>query len=131
MRDSGLVTFGSHTVTHPILSRLIPERIREELAGSREQIEDELGIRSRLLAYPNGQPEDIGDEVVRCAVASGYSHAFTTVVGRARPGCDPHRVPRLSVGVSTPTLADFSFQISGARAWMLNQRSRFRPTAAP
>lgn len=129
MRDSGLVTFGSHTATHPILSRLTPSRVREELERSREKIESELASPCRLLAYPNGQPEDVTDEVVRCAAASGYSHAMTTVVGRARPGGDAYRVPRLGTGVSTPTLADFAFQTSGVRAWLIGQRSRLRPSS--
>jgi hypothetical protein len=55
---------------------------------------------------------------------------MTTVVGRARPGGDAYRVPRLSAGVSTPSVADFAFQTSGARAWLIDQRSRLRPAQA-
>jgi len=129
MRDSGLVAFGSHTVSHPILSRLTPERLREELEQSRREIERELGTRCSLLAYPNGQPEDLSEEVVRCAAEAGYAYSLTTILGRARPGGPAHRVPRLGVGVSTPTLADFAFQTSGARAWLMDRRSRLRPPA--
>jgi peptidoglycan/xylan/chitin deacetylase (PgdA/CDA1 family) len=126
MKDSGLITFGSHTVTHPILSRLTPERLREELGDSRAKIEAELGVPCNLLAYPNGRPEDVTNEVVRCARECGYSHALTTELGRARPAGDPMRIPRFGVGEHTPTLAEFAFQISGARAWLMDRRNRFR-----
>lgn len=129
MRDSGLVTFGSHTVTHPILSQLTPGRLREELVESRRRIEKELGTPCPILAYPNGKSDDITDDVVRTARDAGYTHALTTEIGRAGAGCDPMRIPRLGVGEHTRTFADFEFQVSGVRARLMAERARLRSAA--
>lgn len=130
MRESGLVTFGSHTATHPILSNLDPARVHEELLESRERIEEELGAPCTVLAYPNGRSQDITDEVVQCASRVGYSHALTTVPGRAVPGSDPLRIPRLSAGTATKTIPEFAFQMAGARQWLVDRRESLRAASS-
>lgn len=77
---------GSHTVTHPILSRLSRERIREELVWSRRVLEEGLDAPVRTFAYPNGGVDDL-DEMVCAEVArAGYEFAFTTQAGIHRRG---------------------------------------------
>jgi peptidoglycan/xylan/chitin deacetylase (PgdA/CDA1 family) len=95
------ITFGSHTVTHPILTQIPAEAARSELIESRQRVEKELGAPCRMFAYPNGNNNE---EVRECAAAAGYSIAFTT-----QPGCwtrtsEPLRVPRINV--SDQKLAD-------------------------
>lgn len=45
---------GSHSVSHPDLPRLPPDRVREELVGSRRVLEDRLGIPITAFCYPRG-----------------------------------------------------------------------------
>ena len=45
---------GSHTRTHPGLPRLDDEPLRDELEGSRAEVEEHLGRPCRSLAYPYG-----------------------------------------------------------------------------
>lgn len=45
---------GSHTRTHPRLTRLSDEVLRDELSLSREELEERLGCPCRSLAYPYG-----------------------------------------------------------------------------
>jgi peptidoglycan/xylan/chitin deacetylase (PgdA/CDA1 family) len=65
---------GSHTRTHPRLSELDPESLREELGGSRADCEARLGGPCTSLAYPYG---DYNATVVEATARAGYSAAGT------------------------------------------------------
>jgi peptidoglycan/xylan/chitin deacetylase (PgdA/CDA1 family) len=93
MRRAG-VGFGAHTVTHPILSRVTPERARDEVVESKRAIERALGEEVTLFAYPNGRPEDFTDETVALVRAAGFRAAVTTCFGANESGSDPFRFRR-------------------------------------
>lgn len=70
--------FGSHTVTHPILSRISdPAQLHAELSGSKQAIEAELGRPVLSLAYPVGGADAVNAEVLRQTQEAGYRFAFT------------------------------------------------------
>lgn len=85
----GGVAIGSHTVTHPILSRVAGDRVRAELTDSKRAIEQALGEEVSLFAYPNGRPEDYSADVVAEARRAGYRVAVTTSFGTNESGDDP------------------------------------------
>jgi peptidoglycan/xylan/chitin deacetylase (PgdA/CDA1 family) len=63
MEASGLVSFGAHTMHHPILSCLSdPAEARYEVAESRKVLEERLGHSVPTFAYPVGMSSDIGDQ---------------------------------------------------------------------
>jgi peptidoglycan/xylan/chitin deacetylase (PgdA/CDA1 family) len=64
---------GSHTRTHPHLTQVDDDALREELVRSREEVEGHLG-RCATLAYPYG---DHDERVVAAAGAAGYAAAGT------------------------------------------------------
>jgi peptidoglycan/xylan/chitin deacetylase (PgdA/CDA1 family) len=78
-----------HTVTHPILSRVTPEVLKEQIEGCKSTLEDKLQKSITLFAYPNGRPEDYNLNVIERLKASGFQHAFTTVFGLNRQGDSP------------------------------------------
>lgn len=80
------IEFGSHTVNHPILSRLDDEELRRELTDSRLRLEQELGKPAPVLAYPVGGPEEFNDRVVRAATAAGYRLGVSYMPGVNRLG---------------------------------------------
>src|SRR5262249_49553927 len=47
---AGGVSFGSHTVTHPILTRIRPEQAREEITASKQRIQKHLGVPGEAFA---------------------------------------------------------------------------------
>jgi len=65
---------GSHTCTHPHLTGVDDEALREELVRSREEVERRLGRACPTLAYPYG---DHDERVVAAAGAAGYAAAGT------------------------------------------------------
>jgi peptidoglycan/xylan/chitin deacetylase (PgdA/CDA1 family) len=72
------VGFGSHTLTHPALTRLSDHELRREVEDSKAQLEDLLGSEISCFAYPYG---DL-DQRVRSAVGqAGYRFAFSTKAG--------------------------------------------------
>lgn len=88
LADRG-VEIGSHTVSHPRLTRLGDAELDRELRESRARIADELGRPCRFLAYPYGDE----DERVRGATRrAGYDAAFAV---RAKP--DRYAIPRIDL----------------------------------
>ncbi|MBO0725789.1 MAG: polysaccharide deacetylase family protein, partial [Blastocatellia bacterium] len=45
---------GSHTLTHPILTGLSDERLRDEVVQSRDRIQSAIGRKVETFCYPNG-----------------------------------------------------------------------------
>jgi peptidoglycan/xylan/chitin deacetylase (PgdA/CDA1 family) len=103
---------GSHTVDHPILSRVDVARAVAELRESKATIERELNRPCRAIAYPNGSSEDFNDSVIEAARRCGYQWAFTTIRAWARPGGDSFRIPRIGFPGHTD-LATFKLYASG------------------
>jgi len=85
---------GSHSLSHPRLCGVAPDRLREEIAGSRSALHTMLGIEVEHFAYPFGQ---FSGDVVESVRDAGYSSAVTTVPGKARAGDDRLRLPRILV----------------------------------
>jgi peptidoglycan/xylan/chitin deacetylase (PgdA/CDA1 family) len=108
---TGLIDFGSHTHTHPILSRCTPEEQREELRCSRDIIRERLG-HCDLLAYPNGTRADFNEESQRQAAEQGYACALSMEPGLNRPEGDRYTLRRLKIAADT-TLHDFERQLVG------------------
>ncbi len=80
MYESGLVTFGSHTVSHRILTTLNPGEIRRELEESRNQLIEKGVVDSSAIpfSYPNGNYDA---HIIELARESGYSLGVTTGSG--------------------------------------------------
>jgi peptidoglycan/xylan/chitin deacetylase (PgdA/CDA1 family)/glycosyltransferase involved in cell wall biosynthesis len=88
---------GSHTVTHPILSRTNSAHALQELVQSREQLEAIISGKVTAFAYPNGVPDtDFGPEHVELVKRAGYSCAVTTLRGVANSNTSVFQIPRFT-----------------------------------
>lgn len=96
MAEAG-VAFGSHSLSHPILSRETPERVEREVAGSKRALEERLGRPVRSFAYPNGTAADFDDGVVAAVREAGYASACTTIPGLNTADTDPFRLHRVKL----------------------------------
>jgi peptidoglycan/xylan/chitin deacetylase (PgdA/CDA1 family) len=86
--------FGAHTMSHPHLAEVTPERCREEVVTSRRVLEDGLGHEVRHFAYPHGSY----DPRVRDIVAeAGYRSACSVEIGYSPPTDDPLILRRIPV----------------------------------
>ena len=91
--DPKLVTIGSHTVNHPILSTLRSEELDFEVSQSRAQLESRLSRKVEFFCYPNGAQ----NAVVAAQVRKCYRAAVTTEPAMVTPDTDPIRIPRIGV----------------------------------
>lgn len=95
MERSGLVEFGAHTVTHPVLSRCDHAVQEREILDSKRRIEEELGRPCVAFAYPNGREGDYTLETVEILRGCGIEAALTTERGFLHPPAqDFLRLPR-------------------------------------
>jgi len=90
--ESAGIEIGSHTVTHPLLTRVTEDRLRLELEQSRGRLEERLGHPVTQFCYPNGAY----DRTVRDAVArAGYRLAVTSEDGLNDATIDPLAIRRI------------------------------------
>lgn len=75
------VAIGAHTVNHPVLSRVSPQRAWTEITDARDAITSACGRAPRAFAYPNGGPEDYTEEVKGMVREAGFTCAATTRFG--------------------------------------------------
>jgi peptidoglycan/xylan/chitin deacetylase (PgdA/CDA1 family) len=72
------IELAPHTRTHPLLPRLPPERLSDEIAGSRTDLEREWGAGHPVFAYPSGATSP---QVVKAVHAASLEVAMTTQRG--------------------------------------------------
>ena len=90
--DPTVVTIGSHTMTHPILTSLSLEETEAETRDSRMALEKRLEREVSTFCYPNG---DLNDGALESA-RRYYRSAVTVEAGRLDGNVDIHRLPRFS-----------------------------------
>lgn len=98
MRAGGM-EFGSHSVSHPVLSAIESDaELYSELADSKSQIEDEIGVPIHALAYPVGGVSAYDARVVAAARKVGYRVGISYVRGvHTRRLTDPFAIRRIAV----------------------------------
>lgn len=98
LRDAGM-DVESHTRGHRVLETLDARSLADELAGSRADLERELGRPVRAIAYPVGRRIAHLREVRDAVTAAGYRLGFANVNGSTvlRPGADPLDLQRIAV----------------------------------
>jgi peptidoglycan/xylan/chitin deacetylase (PgdA/CDA1 family) len=91
---SGGIEVGSHTQSHPALTTLTPARITQEIAGSKQVLEEKTGDTVKSFCYPTGAYNQYTPLAVKEA---GYTSAVTVVYRKATPQDDPYILPRIRV----------------------------------
>ncbi|MEZ4617172.1 MAG: polysaccharide deacetylase family protein [Caldilineaceae bacterium] len=94
MAESGLVTLGAHTHTHPVLTNCAPDQVVEELAQPLALFRRELGFVPDHFCYPQAR----WNPQVEALVQRYYA---TAVIGEGRWATAttfaPYRIPRLPI----------------------------------
>ena len=88
------VGFGSHTVSHAILSKVSPARAKREIEESKKIIEDHLRLPVKHFAYPIGRREDLSQPTKRMLCDAGYECAVTSIFGSNHCGQDVFELRR-------------------------------------
>ena len=111
------VEFGSHTRTHPDLTRLHEAELADEIVGSSHDLEHLLATPTRAFAYPYGYVS----ESARMITTRTYPVAFSTIEGVNRPGGESSMLRRTMV-FPADGLADLALILR----FGVNHRARLR-----
>lgn len=84
---------GSHTLSHPWLTKIPRAKAEEEIRSSRKKLEDLFGRPIQHFCYPYG---DWNDEVRDLVKAAGYTTACTTNPGVNANGDSPFELKRFT-----------------------------------
>ncbi|MBU5638120.1 polysaccharide deacetylase family protein [Geomonas sp. Red69] len=111
LRDIGShgIEIGSHTVSHPILSRVPLEELDREVRLSKRRLEEQLGCEVSTFCYPNSSPHDINEAVL----GSVRQHYAGAVFGIDLKRWDRHMLPRMGV---TEDREDFLWKLYGGES---------------
>jgi len=95
---------GGHTHRHPILAKLDRDAARVEIAAGKTVLEDKLGTRVRLFAYPNGKPvSDYLPEQAEIVRELGFEGAVSTSHGVSTGRSDIYQLARFTPWDTKPT----------------------------
>jgi peptidoglycan/xylan/chitin deacetylase (PgdA/CDA1 family) len=94
MAESGLVTLGAHTHTHPVLTEVSVDQVEEELAKPVALFQQRLGTAPQHFCYPraiwSAEVEKLVMRHYQSAVVGGGQWALPS-------GFHPYRIPRLPI----------------------------------
>ena len=106
-----ITSYGGHTHTHPIMSRLSPADLDAEIATCRQRISAETGVETPYFAYPNGTRADFNDATRSALHKHGFTVAFSTIEGVN--GKSPDIMALLRLPTAARTDADFAWLVAG------------------
>jgi peptidoglycan/xylan/chitin deacetylase (PgdA/CDA1 family) len=102
LHESGM-EIGGHTVSHPILAKLSPDAVLQEVSDNKKHLEQLLNTTLRFFAYPNGKPDrDYLPDQVLLIKECNYLAAISTQVGLADKQNDRWQLPRFTPWDTSP-----------------------------
>ena len=111
---NNLVTIGSHTVTHPLLTQVEESEARLEIQDSRTKLEAMLGRDVTQFSFPFG---GFNEKLVAACREAGYERVYTTLPAFAFERGDEFVVGRVRVDPTDWPL-EFRLKLAGAYRWL-------------
>ena len=113
MKESGLIHFESHTMTHANLAELTSvDELRHEIADSHDLLSEKIGYDMHYIAYPGGRVNPEIEEITR---AAGYRGGFTVHYGLSTPTEGRYQMDRIPIfGANMHTLTRFKLRLAFA-----------------
>ena len=94
---SNNISFGSHTISHRILTGLKKEEIIREIRDSKDLLESQLGQRMNSFAYPIGTKADFNNAIMETVKAHKYTCACSNVYGMNDENSDIFALKRIGI----------------------------------
>jgi peptidoglycan/xylan/chitin deacetylase (PgdA/CDA1 family) len=90
-----LVTIGSHTISHPSLSKINDEQSFYEISNSKIELEKIIEKKVDHFSYPFGTINDVSNRELENVKKSGYLTALTTSYGDVNKKSNLLKLPRI------------------------------------
>lgn len=97
LKREGLIDIGAHTRRHLCLSAQPVDMQREEIAGSKRDLEKWLGMPVTSFSYPYGKPADYDRTAVSLVREAGFAFGLSNVQGWVTRWSDRYQFPRCLV----------------------------------
>lgn len=119
LSDSGIITIASHTVHHPVLTKIGAAEAKKEIKESKAMLEELLARPIELFSYPLGA----FDAGVRQEVMSvGYLGAVATNPGKNYPNNDIYALKRMRISENAGNMFVFWAEVSGYYTFIKEHR---------
>ncbi|MBU3958968.1 MAG: polysaccharide deacetylase family protein, partial [Candidatus Omnitrophica bacterium] len=120
MRDSGLITFGSHALgPEPLTNIKSEEQLRREIFDSRKVLREKLSQKVNIFSYPGG---GFNAQIRQLVIDAGYKGAVTTSPGKKFPNDDIFALKRLRISATCDNLFVFWIESSGFYTFIKEHR---------
>ena len=121
MSESGVITIGSHSFSHPWLTSQPDQKLDSEILGSKRAIESHLHKKVNAFCYPSGGFDKNAREKV---IKAGYEIAVATNPGRRYPKHDLFAMKRIKIARTSDNLFIFWFETTGFYTWIKEHRGK-------
>jgi len=88
------IEIGSHTLTHPFLTKIPKEMAKTEIQDSKKILEDMLSAEITCFCYPYG---DYNGTIRDLVIEAGYKYAFTTKEGSLEQSDNFYEIKRVMI----------------------------------
>ncbi len=110
--------FGSHSLSHSLLSNIQDEQLNDELKTSKSKIEKNLGQAITTFAYPYGNSKSFNGKVKKELENLGYERAYTNIMG-SNPSNSKGQLELKRIRVyGSDTPFKLKMKIKGAYDWV-------------
>lgn len=110
------ISFGAHTVHHPILTQLPFEEAKAEISDSVAMLKNKNLLSSCIFAYPNGQSSDFNEDIKLAVKDSGCKGAVSTLSGTNTASTDLYALKRYTMD-GTDSMLSFIVTLTGTFEW--------------
>lgn len=120
MRDSGIITFGSHALgPEPLTSINSQQQLKREIFDSKKVLEEKLGRKVTMFSYPEGK---FNDKIKQLVIDAGYKLAVAASLGKNFANNDIFALKRLRISATSDNLLIFRLETSGFYTFIKEHR---------
>jgi len=116
MIKSGLISFGSHGLTHRALTTVKKRELDKEISLSKERLENIINNKTIFFAYPFGHSGSYNSNIKQMLKRHGFKAAFTTISGINNFKSDPFLLRRNRISW-LDDLYEYEKHMRGAYDW--------------
>ncbi|MEW6614393.1 MAG: polysaccharide deacetylase family protein [Thermodesulfobacteriota bacterium] len=114
-------TVGSHSLSHPDLTKLAYDDCIREIGESKKRLEEQFGKSVDYFAYPFGARVHITEDIKKHVRNAGYKGAVSNIMGINKNDADFYSLKRIRIDWHD-NISRFRLKLIGAYNWL----DRFR-----